>query len=313
MEAVLLGTALGGLMIHDSYKKKKNESFTIDPVGHKYGVLKKPHNGVQYMTKEKPKVYPKEHCPYDKKLLDLNNRSINDFKNNYFIPNINRHTQNMTGTGVDECSYLGFNCRRKYDFGNANESANLPILDRLNYTDDATYRRHKEVGPLFSPEEQQDRWITQTPLMRPDLDRFKQDLRFKPDEKPCEPIRVGPGIGLGVDDAADGGFNAGLKNRVLPTNKFNYESNQLQGYINIGKHHATEMPQSLPGHVQINNTEKYGVPQKKPDTFWTQKDRPMVPSGAQHLQSVTAYSAQGGPLKVGLKRKDNLYGFGKIE
>ena len=332
MEAVLLAATIGGIIIYESYKtkdkkikpivlqakkerckdKKYRQDPTINPVGFKYNVLNEADQSVN-MTSENPSIRNDISCPYGDKLLNMNNRTIEDFKNNHFIPNVNRVTQNMTGTGVKNCGFLGFDCNRNADMGNANETANLPILNRLNYTGDSTYKHHKAVGPLFSPEEQQDRWVGQTPLIRPDMDRFKQNFRFKPDEKPCEPIRVGPGLDIGTNTVAEGGFNAGLNNRVMPTNIFNYETNHIQGQIAVGKHYVTEMPQSLPGHVQINAEEKYGVPQYKPKTYWSQEERPMVPTGSSHLQSITAYSEQSGALKTGLKRKNNLYGFGSIE
>lgn len=74
-----------------------------------------------------------------------------------------------------------------------------------------------------------------------------------------------------------------------------------------------EMPTSLPGNVSVNKNEKYGVPQYKPETFWTQEQRPMAPTGAQHLQSAVTYSAQSCLLKTGIARKiATQHGFGEI-
>lgn len=315
METLILGTAVGGILAYDKiFNKKQKESFRENPINYKYKNLK--NTGRDNYTA--PKINYSQHnelsvLPQGSELLDMSNRNLSDFKNNWFVPNRLKHTQNMTGTGVNESSYLGFDHRTNCCFGNDGETPHMNQLDRMNYTNDQTYMNHRESGPLFSPAEQQDRWVGQMPLFRPDLDRFKQDMRFKPDEKPCEPIRVGPGLGLGANDTAEGGFNAGLNSRILPTNKFNYETNTLVTSINPGKHHATEMPTSLPGNVKINKNEKYGVPQYKPDTFWCQEQRPMVPTGAQHLQSLVTYSAQGGPLKVGIERKNaTQYGFGEI-
>lgn len=311
METLLLGTAVGGVLVFDKFlNKKENFQSKENPIRFKHDTLKKAGGKTNRMqTGRKSDIsYPLQ----GDNMLDMKNRTMTDFKNNWFVPNKLKFTQNMTGTGINESSYLGFDHRTNCCFGNDGETSSMPILDR--YTGiDKTYMHHRESGPLFSPQEQQDRWVGQMPLIRPDLDRFKQDLRFKPDEKPCEPIRVGPGLGLGANEAAEGGFNAGLNSRVLPTNVFNYESNILPGGTTPGKHHAMEMPSSLPGNVRINKNEKYGVPQYKPETFWTQEQRPMVPTGSQHLQSVVAYSAQSGPLKTGIARKTaTQYGFGEI-
>lgn len=316
MEILLLGTAVGGVLAFDKFfNKKTKEKFQPpeNPIKFKYDTLAK--SGKDNYTANKilykQKVELSE--PYQgDNMLDMKNRTMSDFKNNWFVPNKLKFTQNMTGTGINESSYLGFDHRTNCCFGNDGESSSLPILDR--YTGiDKTYMHHKESGPLFSPQEQQDRWIGQAPLTRPDLDRFKQDFRFKPDEKPCEPIRVGPGLGLGANETAEGGFNAGLNSRILPTNIVNYESNILQGGTVPGKHYCMEMPTSLPGNVSVNKNEKYGVPQYKPETFWTQEQRPMVPTGAQHLQSAVTYSAQSGPLKTGIARKiATQHGFGEI-
>ena len=312
METLLLASSVGGILLYDKFKKKENFQSRENPINYKYDTLKK--NGrdnytapkIGYKQQNETSVYPQGH-----ELLDMKNRTMSDFKNNWFIPNRLKHTQNMTGTGVNESSYLGFDHRTNCCFGNDGETSFKPILDRHTGVD-KTYMHHRESGPIFSPEEQQDRWIGQMPLIRPDLDRFKQDMRFKPDEKPCEPIRVGPGLGLGAGDAAEGGFNAGLNSRIMPNNLFNYESNILPGGTVPGKHYAVEMPTSLPGNVRVDKNTKYGVPQYKPDTFWSQEQRPMIPTGAQHLQSTVAYSAQSGPLKTGIARKQTRYGFGEI-
>jgi|LauGreDrversion4_2_1035121.scaffolds.fasta_scaffold59088_3 hypothetical protein len=314
MDILILGTVMGGVILYDKFINKK-ENFDAQAVENPVK-FKTRLNSVQ-QNNTSNSVEPQKGDTLERGsldgLLDMEKRTMTDFKNNYFVPNKLKSSQNMVGTGVRDNSFLDFDHRNNYRFGNDNETISKPILDR--YTGiDATYMRHKETGPLFSPQEQQDRWIGQMPLTRPNLDRLKQDMRFKPDEKPCEPIRVGPGLGLGANDAADGGFNAGLNGRILPTNKFNYESNTLQGGTVPGKHYSIEMPPALPGSVAVAGSDaQYGVPQYKPDTFWTMDQRPPVASGAQHLQSQVTYSAQGGPLKTGIVRKNaTQYGFGEL-
>ena len=308
MEAIVLAVSLAGILAYENLKKDKKTTESFDP---------KP---IKKSTSERSKNLESNPNVNRNDLLDMNNRTIDDFKNNYFIPNTLRNTQNMVGTGVQNGFLTGYNTGQlnpdTNQFGNDSESAFLPVLNKLNYTGDKTFRHKRETGPLFTPSEQADRFVQGTPLIRHDLDRFKQDMRFKPDEVPFQPVRVGPGLNLDPSKVAEGGFNAGLQNRIMPTNLFNYESNQLGGGINIGKHHAVEMPTSLPGNIGIckNNPDiKYGVPQNKPDTFWTDDRIQPVPYGSANQEAIVEYSAQSGPLKTGLKRKNNLYGFGEIK
>jgi hypothetical protein len=185
-------------------------------------------------------------------------------------------------------------------------------LDRMNYTNDRTFSHKRESGPLFSPSEQQVGWVNGAPLTRPDLDRYAQDFRYKNDEVPFEPLRVGPGIGIGTELAAQGGFNAGLENRILPSNLFNYNTNSLPGRTVIGKPVSTEMPSSHPGAGIDPTGQTYGVPQYKQDTFWEQERLPPLPSGAHHLQAQMEYDNQSTTLRTA-KEKIGNYGFGKIK
>lgn len=308
MEAIVLAVSLAGILAHNSLKSKKPAKQT-ENYDEKLTMVSPDRSKNLQNTPDEANV----------DLLDMNNRSLEDFKNNYFIPNTLKNTQNMVGTGVQNGFLTGYSTGQLKpntdQFGNDNETAFLPVLNKLNYTGDETYMHKRESGPLFTPAEQADRFVQGTPLIRPDLDRFKQNMRFKPDEVPFQPVRVGPGLNLDPSKVAEGGFNAGLQNRIMPTNLFNYESNQLDTGINVGKHYSVEMPSSLPGNVDVcknNKTVKYGVPQKKPDTFWTDKRLPPAPYGSANQEAMVEYSAQAGPLKTGLQRKNNLYGFGKI-
>jgi hypothetical protein len=50
---------------------------------------------------------------------------------------------------------------------------------------------------------------------------------------PVDAVRVGPGVGVGRDVPAYGGFNSGLLARVLPYNPGEYTRNILPGGVEI--------------------------------------------------------------------------------
>lgn len=214
-------------------------------------------------------------------LLDMSKRPLSDFKNNYFIPNKLKDTQNMSGTGV----MMG-----NFDPSNYNMGADpSDVILRSNYglaVADPTYMHKREVGPFFSPSDNAT-WIHGRPDIRPDLDRFKQDIKNnKHGEAPCEKVfYTGPGVGLDPSIPAAGGFNAGLNNRITPNNIFNYKVNQLPGTVISGKFFSSELPTALPGIGPDQNGNVYGVPNNKSNKTWiTYEERPPVPLGISSIQ-----------------------------
>lgn len=323
MEVLLLVAGIGGLMLFDKYQKEKMENYENVGAPIDYAQIPSTNtltNSITYGRPENNNSQPNESnpnsepCPYDGSQnsvsLNMADRTLQDFQNNNFIPNKLKDTQNMIGTGILNCRYENFDLNTV--FGNDGETPYMSTLDRMNYTNDKTFFHKKESGPLFSPSEQQVGWVNGAPLTRPDLDRYSQDFRYKNDEVPFEPLRVGPGIGIGTDIAAKGGFNAGLENRILPTNVFNYNTNSLPGRTVIGKPVSTEMPTSLPGAGIGPDGERYGVPQYKQDTFWEQERLYQVAYGSQHLQGQMEYDNQTTTLRTA-KEKVRNYGFGKIK
>ena len=219
-------------------------------------------------------------------LLDLNKRPMSDFLNNNFIPNRNRDTQNMIGTGVYNGNFLP----DKYNTGG--DPAQLLSRRELGFSTDTdpTFKHKVESGPRFSPAETTT-WVHGTPDIRPDLDRFKQDInRNKNYEKPTETVfYVGPGVGLDPSVPASGGFNAGLMNRVTPNNVLSHNINQLPGGVIKGKM-PTELPTANPGFGPGIDGNQYGVPNnKKPKTYITYDERPPLPLGISSLEAQKKY------------------------
>ena len=106
-------------------------------------------------------------------LLDISNRPVSHFSHNNMVPFYGTNvTQNMHGTDVpqagDDCSAL--------NTGFANKTPYRGKLETFTGCDEM-YTHKREIGPMFSPGEQQDSYVYGTPLLRPDLDRFEQGLK----------------------------------------------------------------------------------------------------------------------------------------
>ena len=213
-------------------------------------------------------------------LLDMSKRPMSDFLNNNFIPNRKADTQNMNGTGIKNGNFLP----EQYNMGGDPGQLMSRTDTGFGPGADPTYMHKRASGPRFSPNESA-QWVHGKPDIRPDLDRFKMDIRNKQYESPCEKVfYVGPGVGLDPSISASGGFNAGLNNRIIPNNIFNYNSNQLPGKVVQGKLYSAELPTANPGSGTNMKGEIYGVPNnKKPKTFWSYDDRPPVESGQSAL------------------------------
>jgi hypothetical protein len=302
MDALLLtGVCVGGFLILNNTKEKytleeteeklnshranqypvqnvdimRNAIETIpafpEPVNYSTGPLKTP---LELKIKEDSNV----------DLLDMSKRPMRDFLNNNFIPNRNADTQNMNGTGVKMGNF------RAEDYNMGGDPGQMMSRNDVGFGPgcDPTYMHKRESGPRFSPSENS-QWIYGRPDIRPEQDRFKMDIRNKNYESPCEKIfYVGPGTGIDPSISASGGFNAGLNNRVLPNNIFNYQTNQLPGSVVKGKLYSAELPTANPGYGTNLDGNIYGVPNnKKPPTFWAYDQRPPVASGISALEAQT--------------------------
>lgn len=203
--------------------------------------------------------------PKDNRLLNIKDRPIREFSHNNMVPFYGTNvTQNMANTGVPQAG--GNNVCGKNTDGFANVT---PHRDRLQlYTGtDEMYQHKRETGTMFSPAEGLTSWVYGTPSIRPDLDRYRQDMGKKNNESPVEKIRVGPGIATDYNVPATGGFHQ--YTRILPNNVNNYKANQLENRINAGKWLASNKPTSQFIH---------GVSTNRPKTYITQARRPTMRS-----------------------------------
>ena len=75
-----------------------------------------------------------------------------------------------------------------------------------------------------------------------ELEELKSTIKFKTNEQPIEKIQVGPGLAIGTEVPAAGGFQQ--YTRVVPDNISNYSSNQLPGVVTGGKWAFSNAPTS---------------------------------------------------------------------
>jgi hypothetical protein len=196
-------------------------------------------------------------------LLDMSKRSLEDFKNNHFIPQ--KTNQPMAGTGIKSGNY---------NLSDYNINSNFQQVDRL-IGSDPTYRKKTETGPLFSPVESMTSYVNGTPCIMPNLDRFRQDIKNNKNmEAPCEKIHVGPGIGLNSNIPAAGGFNNSLNVQVRPNNITSYKANQLPGYVVPGKMVGINKPTANIGIGSGSDGCQYGMPKHGPKKYYTREPAP---------------------------------------
>jgi len=218
--------------------------------------------------------------PASELLLDLQDRPLTDFVHNNMVPFYkgNSTKQNMAGTGVAAGSYIdGSNVPGNITGINSGFDYSTPLQTQLaTFTgNDDTYLHKREVGPMFSPAEQQTGWVYGQPLFRPDMDRYSQNLsNIRNDLRPVEPEMVGPGLNIDPSIPASGGFHEFT--RILPNNVSDYKANQLPGQVISGKFFSTGLPTAYPGIGVSGEKTAPGVSKNKPNSFWDQTRYPTM-------------------------------------
>jgi hypothetical protein len=217
-------------------------------------------------------------------LLDMKDRPMTDFLHNNMVPFYRGDgtKQNMAGTGVADGSYIdGSNVPGNITGVNSGFDYSTPWQTQLaTFTgNDDTYLHKREVGPMFSPAEQQTGWVNGTPLFRPDMDRYTEGLsQMRNDLRPVEPEMIGPGLNIDPSIPASGGFHDFT--RILPTNVDDYKANQLPGQVITGKYFSTGLPTSYPGIGVSGEKTAPGVSKHKPNSFWDQSRYPTMTTKA---------------------------------
>ena len=124
----------------------------------------------------------------------------------------------------------------------------------------------KETLNLFTPEERITGYGYQYGLggggpgleitRQKEFEDLKQSIKFKTNEQPFEKIKVGPGLSLGTEVPAAGGFQQ--YTRIVPDNISDYNSNQLPGVVAGGKWIYSNAP-----------TSQAPVVKNRPDAFYS--------------------------------------------
>jgi hypothetical protein len=246
----------------------------------------------------------------DSTLLNINDRPMTDFTHNNMVPFYgSKVKQNMAGTGVEQGNYIdGIDVNSGFDRTTPNQT----LLASYTGIDD-TYLHKREVGPLFSPAEQQTGWVYGSPNFRPDLDRYTQSLNnYRNDLSPVEPQMVGPGLNLDPTIPASGGFHDFT--RILPNNVNDYKANQLSGQVIYGKYFSAGLPASYPGVGTSNDNRPPGVVKNRPNTYY---DQVRYPTMTTKVGFVGNFEYLRPDYQSGLKPNNNLrdatsYGLGNL-
>jgi hypothetical protein len=252
-------------------------------------------------------------------LLDLKERPMTDFVHNNMVPFYrgNSTRQNMAGTGVAAGSYIdGSDVQGNITGVNSGFDYSTPWQSMLStFTgNDDTYLHKREVGPMFSPAEQQTNWVNGMPLFRPDMDRYTQGLsNIRNDLRPVEPEMVGPGLNIDPSIPASGGFHEFT--RILPNNVNDYKANQLPGQVITGKYYSAGLPTAYPGIGIEGDKTSPGVSKHKPNSFWDQTRYPTMTTKVSFQgnldYNIPQYQVDFKPNNAA--REQISYGLGNLE
>lgn len=248
--------------------------------------------------------------PTSEMLLDMKSRPMTDFTHNNMVPFYGAAVkQNMAGTGVSSGNYIdGVNVNSGFD----DETPYVNKLQTFTGLDD-TYLHKREIGPKFSPAEQQTGWVNGSPLARPDDDRYTVSLFKRHDLAPCEKEIIGPGLDLDPSVPASGGFHEFT--RVMPNNVNDYKMHQLEGrVITQGWQLGGQEPTAYPGAgISVNDSAR-GVTKNRPNSFWTQARYPtMTTKASPSVQGDLVIPDYDVAKRPGNANREQInYGFGSI-
>ena len=142
----------------------------------------------------------------------------------------------------------------------------------------------KEAKNLFTPEEKTVGYGYQygqsgsgpglSITRQKEFEDLKQSQKFKTSEMPFEKIHVGPGLSIGTEVPAAGGFQQ--YTRVVPDNISDYTSNQLPGMVAGGKWAFSNAPTSQQPVVSNRPQKFYSLCQYGPAAGKSTMTAPMT-------------------------------------
>jgi hypothetical protein len=143
----------------------------------------------------------------------------------------------------------------------------------------------REVKNLFTPSEQTTGYGYQygssgagpglAITRQKEFEDMKKTIKMKTNEQPFEKIQVGPGIAIGTEVPAAGGFHQFA--RIMPDNISDHTANQLPGMVTGGKWLFSNAP-----------TSQAPVVKNRPDAFYTLCQHEVMPGRS----TVTAESTR---------------------
>ena len=149
-----------------------------------------------------------------------------------------------------------------------------------------------EAKNLFTPEEKTVGYGYQYGQGGPGLaitrqkefEDLKQTIKYKTNEQPFEKLHIGPGLSIGTEIPAAGGFQQ--YTRVVPDNISEYSSNQLPGMVAGGKWGYSDAPTSQQPVVSNRPQKFYSLCQYGPAAGKSIMTAPMtIPDYAVSLKN----------------------------
>jgi hypothetical protein len=140
--------------------------------------------------------------------------------------------------------------RDRIMLGKPNRTETLNLFTPKEKTTGYGYQYGNNTGPGLALTRQKE------------LEDLKQSVKYKTNEMPFEKIIVGPGLALGTEVPAAGGFQQ--YTRVVPDNITDYSANQLPGRVAGGKWIYSNAPTSQQPVLKNRPNGYYSLCQRGP-------------------------------------------------
>jgi len=209
-----------------------------------------------------------------------NDKKLSDFTNNNFVPYITKQTQNMAGTGIQSGNYIQSDKTHKNQVktGFANETPHATRLGIYTGRDSMNPKKSVAHKPTyrFKPGETTESYVNGMPVIRPEENRYKTST-LRPDLKPCEQIRVGPGLNCGEDSPACDGHHSLYRPEQTYISKVMTNRSNKNNAPGGSRHYTNKAISNYAQDVgSLDITEEEGFTQngKKRTTFVSKKCSP---------------------------------------
>ena len=209
-----------------------------------------------------------------------NDKKLSDYTNNNFVPYLTKSTQNMAGTGVQSGNYNHSDKTYKdqVNTGFANETPHATRLGIYTGRDEMNPKKSEAHKPTyrFKPNETTDSYVNGMPVTRPEENRYEISTQ-RHDLKPCEQIRVGPGLNCAEDSPACDGHHSMYRpeqtyiSKVMTNRSSKNKAPSGSQYYN---NKATSNYAQDVGSLDISEEENFTQNGTKSNTFISKKCAP---------------------------------------